>query len=377
MKNDEIFAGLMSGTSLDGVDALLVHFADNQQVEILERASHAFEPHLRQRLLSLAASDEVRFVDLALAEQQLTEAYAQCSLELQRKQPHLQPCALGCHGQTLEHRPEQGYSLQLLNPSLLAELSGHHVICDFRRRDLAAGGQGAPLAPAFHLSQMHSPKEDRIIINLGGIANISWLPAADKSRTLGFDTGPANILLDAWCSRNLGHPFDHEGSWAASGRVDNPLLQALLSDSYFTQPPPKSTGRERFNSKWLDNQLDKEFKNLNPADIQATLAELTAKSLADAILQLDPHYRSALFVCGGGAFNRDLIERIGQHTAPRPLTTTSSLGIPPQDVEAAAFAWLARQHWHGQPGNLSSVTGARGLRLLGGFYPSGGRILPE
>lgn len=371
MINTKTYAGLMSGTSLDAVDGLLVCFTDDQQLQVLARSSVTFTPELRDQLLALALAEEISFTQLAIAEQQLTLCYARCWQQLAEQAPGTQPEALGCHGQTLEHRPEAGYSLQLLNPSLLAELTGCNIICDFRRRDLAAGGQGAPLVPAFHQGFLGSRNEDRIIINLGGIANLTWLPAHNAKEALGFDTGPANLLLDAWCHQHCGTPHDEAGQWARGGQVNEGLLKRLLSEPYFKAPYPKSTGREKFNLVWLENQVrGTDFASLKARDVQATLVELTASSLCQAIQQLDSQQTARLLVCGGGSQNSYLMERIRHLAGPRSLNTTEWAGLPPQDVEAAAFAWLAQQHLLGQPGNLPRATGAQGPRILGGWYPA-------
>lgn len=371
MKSPQIYAGLMSGTSLDGVDAVLVEFKEKQRLSLLARYSLRFPNELRRLLLKLAESETLTFSELAAAEEGLTRCYANCWSEVAKQAPHAQPLALGCHGQTLEHRPEKGFSFQLLNPSLLTELTGCDLVCDFRRRDLAASGQGAPLVPAFHRSFFSSSEEDRIIVNLGGIANLTWLPANSSEDAIGFDTGPANLLIDGWCLRHQGQEFDADGRWSAQGKVIENLLSQLLSDPYFAYPYPKSTGREHFNLDWLDQQLDRAAsQQARPVDIQATLVELTARSLADAIYQLDPAGNAKILTCGGGAKNQQLMRRLSSLLNPRQLTTTADLGLPPQDVEATAFAWLAKAHLEGLPGNMKSVTGAKSERILGGYYPA-------
>ncbi|WP_404416022.1 anhydro-N-acetylmuramic acid kinase [Marinospirillum sp.] len=371
MTNRKIYGGLMSGTSLDGVDGLLLSFTGDHQLQVLARSSLPFPDELRDRLLNLAQSENISFTHLADAEQALTRHYALCWQELEKQAPGIRPEALGCHGQTLEHRPAIGYSLQLLDPSLLAELTGCNIVCDFRRRDLAAGGQGAPLVPAFHRGFLSSAKEDQIIVNLGGIANLTWLPCNPAQESLGFDTGPANLLLDAWCCKHRGTKQDENGHWARSGQANQKLLDQLLKEAYFSAPYPKSTGREMFNLAWLERQLEEnDAQNLNAADIQATLVELTAASLCQAIQQLDPQQKARVLICGGGSKNTYLMERITGLARPRSVATTESAGLPPQDVEAAAFAWLAQQHLLNKPGNLPSATGAQGPRVLGGFYPA-------
>jgi|AntRauTorckE6833_2_1112554.scaffolds.fasta_scaffold09825_3 anhydro-N-acetylmuramic acid kinase len=371
MINRNIYGGLMSGTSLDGVDGLLVSFTSDHQLQVLARSSLPFPEKLRNLLLSLAHSENISFTDLASAEQALTQHYALCWQELEKQVPGIKPEALGCHGQTLEHRPAIGYSLQLLDPSLLAELTGCNIVCDFRRRDLAAGGQGAPLVPAFHRGFFGSVKEDRMIVNLGGIGNLTWLPRNHADEPLGFDTGPANLLLDAWCHKHQGTKQDENGNWAKRGQINHELLDQLLKDAYFSAPYPKSTGREMFNLPWLEKKLGSSgVKALKAVDIQATLVELTARSLCQAIQQLDPRQSAQILICGGGSKNTYLMERIAELARPRNVATTENAGLPPQDVEAAAFAWLAHQHLLKKPGNLPSATGAQGPRILGGFYPA-------
>jgi anhydro-N-acetylmuramic acid kinase len=267
----------------------------------------------------------------------------------------------------LRHCPADGYTLQIGNAALLAELTGITVVNDFRSRDIAAGGQGAPLVPAFHAKVLRNPEIRRVIANIGGIANITDLPANGEVR--GWDTGPGNMLLDAWIRRYKGAHYDRDGTWAASGTVQNTLLTALTRHPYLTQPPPKSAGREQFNLAWLDATVEKLDRTLNPADVQATLLEFTAISLCDAVSRECPGTRE-LYVCGGGVHNRTLMQRISTLLPNLDVTTTSSLGIDPDWVEALAFAWLARQALHHATGNLPSVTGARGERILGAIYPA-------
>ncbi|WP_245944317.1 anhydro-N-acetylmuramic acid kinase [Marinospirillum perlucidum] len=371
MANSSIFGGMMSGTSLDGVDGVLAQFGHNQHLELIAKASRPFSEDLRNLLLHLAHADQVSFADLARAEKELTHCYADCWSLLSEQLPAVQVSALGCHGQTLEHRPESGYSLQLLDPSLLAELTGQTIICDFRRRDLAAGGQGAPLAPAFHQAFFSMPGQDSCFINLGGIANLTWLPADPQSPCLGFDTGPANLLLDAWTQRHLGQNFDPGGNWASQHQPDEQLLQQLLQDEYFARLPPKSTGREKFNLDWLDGHLTSQHQgSLEPGCIQATLVELTTRSLVQAIEKLDPEQRAEIFVGGGGCSNNYLMQRLAEQLAPRSCQASSAKGVHPQDIEALAFAWLAKEFMNGGAGNLPEVTGASGKRRLGGYYPA-------
>ncbi|NLW04823.1 MAG: anhydro-N-acetylmuramic acid kinase [Pseudomonadaceae bacterium] len=375
------FIGMMSGTSLDAVDGVLVAFdVAGGSSQLLKRASINLPKLLKEQLTFLAHSETLTFRQLAVAEDGLTRLYADCALQLLADLPKSQqPLAMGCHGQTLEHQPNlvPSYTLQLLNPSLLAELTGKNVIADFRRRDLAAGGQAAPLVPAFHNSVFRSANKDRVIINLGGIANLTFLPALllsanPQQAVIGFDTGPANLLLDAWFQQHWQLPFDAEGKQAASGQVIPALLNTILANEYFARKPPKSTGRELFNPQQLSSWLAScsgsgEFA---AKDVLRTLVEVTAVSLVDQIRMLDPKAIAEVFVCGGGWQNSFLRARIIELASPRPLASTEALGIPPQDVEAAAFAWLAWRHYHNKSGNLPSVTGAKGERVLGGFYPA-------
>ncbi len=271
--------------------------------------------------------------------------------------------AAGVHGQTLRHRPHEGWTLQLNNPARVAERSGMSVVADFRSRDVAAGGQGAPLVPAFHAALFRG-NAHRVVVNLGGIANVTDLPPQGPVR--GFDTGPGNVLLDLWHARHRNATFDRDGVWSRSGRADAALLAALLSEPYFAQVPPKSTGRDLFNAEWLDAKLS--GRGIAPADAQATLLALTARTIADAVRT---HCAPAteVLACGGGANNAALVEALARELAPRTVKTTATLGVAVEHVEALAFAWLAREALAGRPGNLPEVTGARGLRVLGAIYP--------
>jgi anhydro-N-acetylmuramic acid kinase len=351
--------GLMSGTSLDGVDGVLARF-EGDKCEVLAHVAVPFHAELRAELLALntpGGSDELHRA--ALASQALSTIYAKTVRELPAG-----ASVIGAHGQTVRHRPELGYTLQLLNPSLLAEATGIDVVADLRSRDVAAGGQGAPLVPAFHRAVFGRSDQDIAVLNLGGIGNLSLLHA--DGRTLGFDTGPGNALLDYWCNEHLGRPYDAGGSWAAEGRVIPSLLARLLAEPYFALPPPRSTGRDLFNPSWLHRHLQDHWQAV---DVQATLSAFTAASVADALKKHLPQ-ANQLIVCGGGAFNRDLLDRLSL-LAPGPeLLTSDQCGLPPLQVEAAAFAWLATRFLARKPGNLPAVTGARGLRVLGALYPA-------
>jgi anhydro-N-acetylmuramic acid kinase len=273
--------------------------------------------------------------------------------------------AIGSHGQTLRHRPDLPlpFTWQIGDPNVLAELTGITVVADFRRRDVAAGGQGAPLLPVFHDQVFRSDREDRVILNLGGIANITIL--ARGREVTGFDTGPANRLLDAWISRHRGQPFDEHGAWASSGRIDAALLNRLLAEPYLALPAPKSTGRELFNVPWLLERLGAEERR--PEDVQATLLHYTAATVADAVRRYAPG--ASVYACGGGAHNSALLAALGRRLAPAPVTTTASLGLDPDYVEAIAFAWFARRTLAGRTSSAPSVTGARGARILGAIFP--------
>jgi len=369
-----LYIGLMSGTSLDGVDGVLTT-VPSEGLGMRTRASAyvPFPEQLQHDLMALQARGDNELEREALAANALVGHYAQCIAELLRQAgvTATEVRAAGVHGQTIRHRPELGYTRQTNNPALLAELCGIDVIADFRSRDIAAGGQGAPLVPAFHQAVFGSEQQARVAVNIGGISNISILPATSSSLpTCGFDTGPGNVLLDAWIERHHHHRFDHDGAWGASGEIHAGLLQRLRSDDYFALPPPKSTGRDLFHMHWLDTCLQ-DFAPLAPADVQATLTALTAGTIADAILSHAPA-TSAVYVCGGGAYNGFLLRLLQQALAQQHISvhSTALLGVPPNQVEALAFAWLAQRFCQHLPGNLPAVTGARGLRVLGALYPA-------
>lgn len=359
----EFFVGLMSGTSLDGIDAVLADFSAGPP-RLVATIHEPFDADLRQRLLALAEPGPDELHRAGESGNALAMRYADATLELLAS-AGVDPesvDAIGCHGQTVRHRPDLGFTVQLVNAALLAESTGITVIADFRSRDMAAGGEGAPLVPAFHVAVFRNPEEHRVILNLGGIANITDLPPQGATR--GFDCGPANTLMDGWCERNLGKAYDDSGAWAASGRVLEDLLSRLLADPYFRRLPPKSTGREKFSLTWLETQLR---GNEASADVQATLLALTARSIASAIRD---HCRGAdaVYVCGGGSRNKTLLESLRRELPGLQVRLTDTLGIAAQWVEAFAFAWLARQTLRGKPGNLPDVTGARGPRILGAIY---------
>lgn len=364
---DELFIGLISGTSMDSIDAVLVDFVDDRP-RLKASCSHPWPADLRQRMLAVAQDEAGLDLDVfGRLDVEIGHGFADAALLLmhQRGLSPQQVRAIGSHGQTLRHRPGGRYpfSLQLGDPTVIAERCHIDVVADFRRADIAAGGQGAPLLPALHAMLLTQPGESGVVLNLGGIANITVLGA--DGRVLGFDTGPANGLLDAWCLRHRGLPFDRDGAFAAAGKVDPELLTQLLADPYFALPPPKSTGREYFHLDWLASHSH--CVALSPQDVQASLLELTVDSVVAAIDRCAADATEVL-LCGGGVHNRVLVDQLTQRLAPRRVQSTASRGIDPDFLEAVAFAWLARQRLLGRPGNLPAVTGARGPRVLGAIY---------
>jgi anhydro-N-acetylmuramic acid kinase len=373
----ELFVGLMSGTSLDGVDGVLADFSKGG-IAVRAYATAPFPEALRAELLALNTPGDNELHRAALAGNGLARIYADVVARLLADiaTPAGAVAAVGAHGQTVRHRPTEfdgvGYTLQINNPSLLAELTGIDVVADFRSRDLAAGGQGAPLVPAFHRALFGRADEAVAVLNIGGISNLSLLPAsraAAGSSVLGFDCGPGNALMDHWCQRHTGEAFDRAGRWAASGRVLPDLLARLRSEPYFAKPPPKSTGRDLFNPAWLAAALGDAAAEAAPVDVQATLAEFTASACAADLLR-HANGTSLLIVCGGGALNDHLLARLRAMLPAVAVDTSAAHGLPPLQVEAAAFAWLARCTLRREAGNLTSVTGARGARVLGAVYPA-------
>lgn len=359
-----LYIGLMSGTSMDGIDAALVELGNPPTLRAL--VHQPFPPQLRDELLALNESGDNELHRAAQAANALSLGYAAIvnTLLAQTGTAAKDIAAIGCHGQTVRHQPQSGYTTQLVNGALLAELAGISVVCDFRSRDVAAGGEGAPLVPAFHQAMFASPQCDRAIVNIGGIANISVLPV--NGDVSGFDCGPGNALMDGWIMAHLGQPYDAGGAWAASGNVLPELAGRLLAHPFFKRQPPKSTGRETFNLQWLRNALSGTER---PADVQATLCELTAAGIARA---LNAHCADAkeVYLCGGGARNDALHMRLAALLPGRRIDVTDRLGIAAEAVEAAAFAWLAARALAREPGNLPRVTGARGPRVLGAIYPA-------
>ena len=365
-----LFIGLMSGTSLDGVDGVVAEFSPRFQV--LAHASRPFTAALRAELWALNTPGENELHRAALAANGLAILYADVvkTLLSTLKLPASAIQAIGAHGQTVRHQPGlhdgTGYTWQLNNPALLAELTGVDVVADFRSRDVAAGGQGAPLVPAFHQEVFSRPEACVAVLNWGGIANLSLLRPGQPAQ--GFDCGPGNALLDHWCRQHTGQAYDNEGQWAASGQVIPDLLNRLLREPFFQASPPKSTGRDLFNPGWLDAQCQ-DFAAARPQDIQATLSALTAQSSAQAIQRFASDCEEVI-VCGGGAFNLALLRQFEAALPSIRVVRSSERGLPPLEVEASAFAWLARQTLQRQTGNLPSATGARGARVLGAVYPA-------
>ena len=366
------FLGLISGTSADGIDAALVRFDDDHahaRPTLLHGRTHAWQPALRERLVALGQQaqaltlDEVGELDVRIG-----HAFAAAALATLRDAglAARDVGAIGSHGQTLRHHPygDAPFTLQLGDAHVIAERCGIPVVADFRRRDVAAGGHGAPLVPAFHAATLHDPGEDRAVLNLGGIANLPLLPARGTVR--GFDTGPANGLMDAWCQRHTGTAYDAGGAFAARGHVDGPLLARLLAEPWFAAPPPKSTGRDRFHLDWVEAAL---AGTEAPADVQATLLALTARSVADALRATQPGTRRVI-ACGGGVHNPLLMAALAEAMPDALIESSAAHGLDPDFVEAMAFAWLAREHLAGRPGNLPAVTGAAGPRVLGALYPA-------
>jgi len=368
----ELYIGLMSGTSADGADAALMDFSAPQG-QLLGTASLSWDKSTRAAIHYLARGGGDEIDRMGALDHQLGGAFADLVMDL-LTQHQLKPediKAIGSHGQTLRHRPagttQHPFSLQIGDPNIIAQKTGITTLADFRRRDMAAGGQGAPLVPAFHQAMFASPQVERAIVNIGGIANLTWLPPGTKP-VLGFDTGPGNVLMDAWIGHVKGETYDREGAWAASGKASKQLLQGLKAQPYFHQPPPKSTGPELFNLNWLNAELSQLSSVQQPEDVQATLLELTAWSITESIGNLSSAGRPEVYLCGGGALNRQLRHRLEAQLPQCEINDTGRLGIDPQWVEAAAFAWLARRTINHQAGNLPSVTGAQSPVILGSVY---------
>lgn len=363
----ELYIGLMSGTSIDGVDAVLCDFS-NPQPQIIATHTEEFSEHTYKAIqkLCLPGNDEINRlgqIDVAVGEifaNSVNNLLAKVGIN------HQEITAIGSHGQTVRHMPDlrTRFTLQIGDPNTIAVKTGIDVIADFRRKDIALGGQGAPLVPAFHQQVFSKPSTNRIILNIGGIANITYLPGNDQD-VIGFDTGPGNTLIDYWCQQHLNKAFDFEGQWAKSGKTDPNLLKQMLNHIYFAMPYPKSTGREMFNSIWLEQQIA-DFNHLQASDIQSTLLDLSCHTIANEISKLSAS--GELFICGGGANNKELITRLTNELPHYSISLTDTLGVDHKWVEATAFAWLAMRYEKGLTGNLPAVTGASRLAVLGGKY---------
>ena len=360
-----LFVGLMSGTSLDGADAALVDFS-GAAPRTLAFATVPFPPALRERILALCepGTDPLELAGTVSIE--LAGLYARAvegalaAGGVDRKDVS----AIGCHGQTVRHRPDLGFTIQLNDAARLAELTAIDVVADFRRRDMAAGGQGAPLVPAFHEAMFRHPSTSRCVVNIGGISNVTWLPAGQ--RALGFDCGPGNVLLDGWTRRHLGTDYDEGGRWARQGHTDASLLGRLMGEPFLAKAPPKSTGRELFRMAWLDERLERDER---PEDVQSTLTDFTARAIVESIDRFCPA-TDEIYLAGGGARNAVLVERIESLAGARPVAATDTLGVPTAHVESMAFAWLAMKCVKREPVDLTAVTGARHARVLGAIYPA-------
>ena len=377
--SDTLYVGLMSGTSVDAIDSALIRLG-TAGVELLATHEHAIPAATRARIAAISHAGPDEIERMGTLDRELGQLFASATRALLASANTTadQVTAIGSHGQTIRHRPPSGvrvgenpelksFTLQIGDANTIAENTGITTVADFRRRDIAAGGEGAPLAPAFHAAAFVKEGVNRAIVNIGGIANATLLQGMHLHS--GFDTGPGNTLLDHWITRRLGEPFDRNGQWSARGEVVPEALEHMLQHPYFNKSGPRSTGKEMFNLKWLDSCLAGQ-NNRSPQDIQATLAELTAISIVNAI-NVSAIDIAEIYICGGGAHNSDLMRRLDQKLAPATLGSTALIGMHPDWVEAATFAWLASQTLSGMAGNAPAVTGARGSRVLGGIYPGG------
>jgi len=361
----QLYIGLMSGTSMDAIDAALIDVADD--IKLLATCSHSWPVELRQRLRAAASGRHLQAAELAQLDALCGEEFARAALQLLAVSGHdtSQIRAIGSHGQTLAHDPamDPPYSLQIGDASRIAERTGITTVADFRSRDIAAGGEGAPLTPAFHQAMAGTPTGQIVVLNIGGIANLTLLQPGKPTR--GFDTGPGNCLMDGWIGLQRSLDFDHDGSWAASGRIIDSLLEAMLADPYFQRQTPKTTGTQYFSERWLLGHLER-LPQWAAEDVQATLLALTSEGIARALRQMAVRPQ-CIYLCGGGAHNRVLRQDLHQRTGV-PVETTAGLGVDPDWVEAAAFAWLAHRCLEGLPGNLPEVTGARNPVVLGAIH---------
>lgn len=374
-QSEDLYIGLMSGTSMDGIDAALVAFGD-RHCDVRTTMSVPYPDALRDELLKYSRQPAELTVDrIGNLDQWVGACFRDAALALlERKGVDAETVtAIGSHGQTIRHQPRAArpFTLQVGDPNVVAAGTGITTVADFRRRDVALGGEGAPLAPAFHRWLFADDKSNRAVLNIGGIANVTMLPVANEP-VIGFDTGPGNTLLDAWSRLERHEPYDANGDWARSGKVIDALFQKMLGDPYFELAPPKSTGFEYFNAVWVRQQVSSfDGEKFAGADVQATLAELTAFTISTAILKFAPDIASVL-VCGGGVHNADLIDRLRAYLSGTEVVSTQEFGLHPDWVEAAAFAWLAKRCIEGKPGNLPEVTGARAAAVLGAVYPGSG-----
>lgn len=370
----KLYVGLLSGTSIDGIDCALLR-CEASTCELIATHQHPFSEQAREDIAAISVSGANEIERMGKLDREIAHWFADATLSLLAQQK-LEPTAIraiGSHGQTIRHRPpsdgshspDHSFTLQIGDPNTLAERTGITTVADFRRRDIAAGGEGAPLAPAFHAAVFSHPQHVRAIVNIGGIANISILRGTELAA--GFDSGPGNTLLDQWIGQHLGQSYDKDGAWGAQGQVNSALLQRLLQHPYLQKQGVRSTGKEAFNLAWLDETLGSE--KLAPADVQATLTQLTAQTIAETMRQADAGV-DQVFICGGGAHNRHLMQRLGEQLLGCEIQTTQALGLHPDWVEAAAFAWMAHRTLEHLPSNAPVVTGARGHRILGGIYPA-------
>lgn len=366
---EALYIGLMSGTSMDAIDAVLVEFPPDRKINVIATHSLPLSPELKCILMALAEDTENSIYQLGKTDTELGIAFATCCVELLAKHQihHDRITAIGSHGQTILHVPDAAlpFTIQIGDPNIITAMTNITTVADFRRRDLALGGQAAPLAPAFHHYLFGSTSQDRMVINIGGIANLTFLQKKADTPVTGFDTGPGNTLLDAWCWQQQQQRFDNQGRWAASGQINRSLLTTMLNDPYFKRQSPKSVDRNYFNLAWLQQHKPKG----TPEDIQATLTELTVISIANAVRDTS-NESCEIFICGGGIHNTFLLQRLQQQLPNHPIKSTESIGLHPNQVEAATFAWLARQTLAFEPGNLPSVTGARQSSILGAIYPA-------
>lgn len=367
----ELYIGMISGTSMDGIDAALVDCSTDQP-RLVDHYSHDIPVTLREQIYRLAHNDQIDLQQLGETDAQLGETFGEAAMGLLKKTGHKAADirAIGSHGQTIWHQPKGRYrfSMQIGDANRIAFQTHITTVTDFRRKDMAAGGEGAPLAPALHKVLFHSPQENRAVLNIGGISNLTYLPADRQRKSLGFDCGPGNVLMDAWISQHLSQAFDHHGSWAASATADDSLVGQLMQDPYLQQPPPKSTGREHYHMQWLNQQL-KNFEHLTAETVQASLCEFTVASIKQALELFLPPLDS-LIVCGGGSHNRHLMQRLQSSMPETPVASSEQFGLHPDWVEAVAFAWFAQQTLLGHSLDLKDITGAGENRVAGAIYPA-------